>query len=704
MNRALAALPTSPPVREQGAPQGGLQKPTGPAGLFAALTVIDDREYQKDWIWPTSVRETVPRMLNDAHLDGLYRGATLPIRAYDWRLEPNGSDPAVFTQAQKDFGLDAVGAEPAPRAKSRNRFIFDAHLAEALRGIAYGHRFFEQVADVRQDGPASVNGGWLAHLRKLADRPPSTIEDIAVSPDGGLKSVRVPAQSSSQPFAVGLTDLAVNRLVAYVWEREGANWRGRSMLRSCHRPWKLKDRVMTVGAINIERAGGVPYIEGAPGMQGPQLADLNALAQRFRVGETAGAAIPHGATLKFASAAGGDQAVGYVRLQNEEMARAWLMMFMQLGQTETGSRALGESFIDYFSLAQQAIARWFRDTFNEHVIEDWLEWNYGDSQQFAPRLVFEQAGDPADALGSALEEAASQGALPEGSQALAAVGGQSHRRPFRHAPASAGLTITTPAGGERTLRRQRFPHEVAAATDFEAIEQAYLTALDGLLADVAEVRSGQIDELVAQVELARDDLERLAAITVTAAGAQRIAERLQAAAREAVGEARREAAAQGVTVPDPDLAVLDAALDAHGAALAETLARGVALSGSSAAVRLHGSEGELSVLVREHLEGMTWASAEQELRGAVQAASNGGRFEVLGAAEAEADTSRLYHSSLLDQATCGPCAEADGQEYADMADVDASFTQGGGYALCEGGPRCRCTAVLVVGESEASVE
>jgi hypothetical protein len=63
-------------------------------------------------------------------------------------------------------------------------------------------------------------------------------------------------------------------------------------------------------------------------------------------------------------------------------------MFLQLGQTETGSRALGSEFVEYAFIAQKAVAQWFVDIFNEHVIEDLIDWNYGEQVDQVPLLTY----------------------------------------------------------------------------------------------------------------------------------------------------------------------------------------------------------------------------------------------------------------------------------------------------------------------------
>jgi hypothetical protein len=71
------------------------------------------------------------------------------------------------------------------------------------------------------------------------------------------------------------------------------------------------------------------------------------------------------------------------------MARKFMLMVMQLGQTRTGSRALGTTFVDFWASGMEAIAWWFSDIFNEYVIEDDIDWNFGEDTEQVPRLAFD---------------------------------------------------------------------------------------------------------------------------------------------------------------------------------------------------------------------------------------------------------------------------------------------------------------------------
>ena len=345
---------------------------------------IDTTEYVPELRWPMSVR-AYQKMRTDAQLSGLFRAMTMPIRRFRWLIDPNNANPAIVDALSADLNLDVKGQEPRPRGRRKRRFSFDRHLYHALLALMYGHMYFEQVGEI-------VDNRW--RLRKLVPIMPDTITQILTADDGGLISVK---QGFSKPVGTvlgsvgigGQIELPVDRIAAYVWEQEGANWVGRSIFRDCYRNWLIKDRLMRVDAINHERAGGVPWIEAQPGASPKELEAMKQMAMKFKVGEDSGGAVPSGATLNIARLGAGTDVVASIRMHDEAMARLFLHMFIQLGQTTTGSRALGEAFIEQAIIAQKAVAQWFIDITNEHVIEDWVDWNFGEDEEFVPLLTYE---------------------------------------------------------------------------------------------------------------------------------------------------------------------------------------------------------------------------------------------------------------------------------------------------------------------------
>jgi hypothetical protein len=371
------------PTRELGAILGGSLTP---AGMAPWSSFYDDQEFVPELQWPTSVA-TYKQMRSDAQLSALYNATAQSLLRFKWSIDPNGADDDMVNKISEDYNLPILGAEVNTRRRSKRRFSFRKHLWRALNAGIYGHYYFEQVGYIGQGNNPPDDGLW--HLRKLAERPPWTIQEIRVASDGGLVSIVQNVQKSGGPMVWGsLPEIPVDTLVGYVWDQEGANWAGRSWFRECYKNWVIKDRLMRIDAINHERAGGVPYIEAHPGATYEEIERLNQMAQGFRIGDTAGGAVPAGA--KFNIARGTNSSVvDSIQYHDEAMARRFMLMVMQLGQTQTGSRALGSTFIDFWAHGLETIADWVCDTFNEHVIEDDVDWNWGEEVEQVPILTYE---------------------------------------------------------------------------------------------------------------------------------------------------------------------------------------------------------------------------------------------------------------------------------------------------------------------------
>jgi hypothetical protein len=364
-----------PPTNEIGAViQGGSVLP----GLPPWRQWVDTDEFVPELVWPNSVL-TYERMRSDSQVSALFHSTQMAIRRFNWHIDPNGADEAMVTKLSKDYNLPILGEKVNQRLRAKGRFAFDQHLRKAMMAGIYGHYYFEQVGNIEPDR--------MWHLHKLAERPPRTIQSFVVSDTGSLLSI-IQNISPGRMLMSELPEIPIDRLVGYVWEQEGANWAGRSWLRDIYKNWVVKDRLIRIDAVNHERAGGVPYIEAHPGATFDEIKQLNEMAKGFRIGDTSGGAVPSGAKLNVARGTN-SSVVDSIRYHDEAMARRFMLMVMQLGSTTTGSRALGSTFIDFWAHGLSAIAQWFADTFNEHVIEDDIDWNFGEDVDQVPILGYE---------------------------------------------------------------------------------------------------------------------------------------------------------------------------------------------------------------------------------------------------------------------------------------------------------------------------
>jgi hypothetical protein len=672
------------------------------SGMAGWGTFYDQRDYAPKMQWPARFEPT-ERMLTDSQVEGLRLGVQLPIRRLRWSIDPQDARGVVAEGVAKDFGLPLKGQDDFKRGRRRGRFSHDAHLTTALRALDHGFRFFEQYGEIGDDG--------LWHLRKFADRSPRTMVNgqIHVAPDGGLVDIVQGLGRAPKP-------IPVERLIAYVWDQEAGSWTGRSMLRGCYRPWLAKDMAFRVAPLNIERNGiGVPVITGQQGATEEQLAALSAMAQAYRSGDRAGGAIPYGTELKLKGVEGTiPDAVGFMRFCNEEMAKGFLAMFMQLGTTATGSRSLGSVLLDYFSYCIEAIADWYAEITTAHGIEDWVDWNYGPDEE-APALVWERVQDEeldiADLVSlvdkgliqvdpeieavlrrryklptAPLPEEAPPAPDPEPSPPEPAPVQAKARERRRAVAASADLSLP-----DRELRRQPYQQEVIAKVDYELMDAQVQGQIDTLVGAIKGQQADQIAELAAAIEDADGDLELLAKVEATPIFTDTLENAMHTMAAQGVEQAMGEAERQGITPKAPDLDT--SGLTARAKNVDTLLSRSLSEAAGRRASSLTGgslSPAEVASQVKDYLSGLSDAYLQEQLAGTTVQAMNTGRKAVF----AENPPKLLYASELLDENACEECTAIDGTEYESLEAAEADYPTGG-YAECLGGPRCRGTLVAV---------
>lgn len=733
-------LPTSPPTDEIGALT---QWAPGLPGWYNY--VGDDLERSPQLMWPQSIL-TYSQMRHDAQVQGLYLGTTLPLRRYRYLIDPNGCDPTMVDKLAQDLSLNVQGKEPEARRKYRDRFNFAKHLQDALVALLMGHYAFEQVGEIGDDD--------LWHLRKLAPRPPESISEIFIDAVGDLVGFKqffssVPAQ------APGLID--ASRVTWYSWMMEGANWTGRSMLRACYRNWLRKDRLLRVDAQKQERNGmGIPIAEAAAGLSGAGLIRLDTMMRRLRAGDMSGGAVPAGTKVSLVGTTGTlPDTINSIRMDNEEMARAWLAMFMQLGQTETGSRALGSEFIDFFSDAIDEMAFWFCGTFTASVIENWWDWNVGEDEDATPQLIFTRNPDSAWAgrdvawliqrgaitLDEELENAIrDRYGLPNRSPGdpkpvYPAPAGSEPWPPGPDQPATPPLAPQAPANGNpseaqasgtpedrrrggsvraqqgtgspvslpnRPLRRQPYEHEIQAAVDWATMDMTWQGARNQLVTQVRNAQRRQIDQLHDQIVEAGNDLDALNSIQADPELEALLFTAMGNMAVQGAHDAQLEASRQGTTIQLPDFTALSNQQQTRAQVLDAFLANTLSASARSNAIRFAGgslSGAEIADKVKTNLQGLSDAYLRDQLGGALTAAMNSGRRATMELG----DPSEIYASELLDDNTCENCIGEDGTQFVSLGDAERDYPSGG-FVDCLGGARCRGTLVAVYGETAATIE
>lgn len=357
-----------------------------------------------DLTFPTSVTIYDRMRRTDTQIGSLMRAIALPIRSAAWDLDATGVDPAIAA-----FVADELNLNRGPHFVGG--IDWPDHLRQVLLALAWGFAPFEIVYDI---GPARTEGApaTVAHLRGLYPRPPRTITEVRVNPEGDLVGVVqcAPGFDTGVQFtgmraasAGGATDvwLPRNRLAFYCFEREGADWTGTSLLRGAYKDWWLKEQALRYANQGIERNSmGLPVVGYDDDSDREKALEI---ATQARAGATAGVAIPRDRmdfTLVGVTGRVSDP-MPLVKYHDQAMSRAALAMFLDLGH-DSGARSLGDTFVDFFTMSLQSIAEWIAVTTTKEVIRPLVDINFGPGKPI-PTLRCEQISATHPATADALK-------------------------------------------------------------------------------------------------------------------------------------------------------------------------------------------------------------------------------------------------------------------------------------------------------------
>jgi hypothetical protein len=389
-------------------PEQGYASTVTPAGFRTIQGTRNDYE-SVDWTetpdlrfpWSPLIYDRMRR--SDAQIAALLQSIRLPIIGAKPILQTEDVRPVVAAFVKNQLGLDDRGRA----RRRRSGIVWSEHVHHALLMLVYGFMPFETVyeagpppvdldvrgnsGDIRREANASVVDYELPpvmhHLRKLAPRMPRTLKRVVVSRDGGLAGiVQQPLPDTIiTPGEIDGIFIPVDQIVMYVNDREGADWYGQSILRAPYKHWMIKDVLLRLGAQIVERNGmGVPIVTG-----GNDPEQAKKFAEDFRAGANAGGWLPEGATLALVGVTGSTKdELPLVKYHDEAIARSALAMFLQLGSTDSGSRALGETQVDAFLRSLMAVLNNIAETTTEHVIRDLVERNFGPDEAY-PVLTFD---------------------------------------------------------------------------------------------------------------------------------------------------------------------------------------------------------------------------------------------------------------------------------------------------------------------------
>lgn len=368
---------SEPSSIEQGQP-GGVRKSFHPHTRKPTFSA-DSFEQNLELRAPKSTTIYDRMRSEDGEVGAVLLAIRQAISGADWTLDVQDVAPDVAEFVRSELGMPAPGQANSRRRRHGINII--GHIAEIAETQTWaGFAIFEKVYEVGprnegQPGRRETDDSDVYHLRKLAPRHPRTIHDIEVNEDGGLKAIWQNPRVGSELVAIDARDVVV-----YTHRKEGADWWGRSVLRTAYKHWLMKDVFMKLDAQAVERNSmGIPvgtYSDAS------QKDDLDQQLADYRSGANTFITVPLGCKVEFQGVSGATiDVTPKIEYHDKQISRSALAMYLNLGH-DAGARSLGETFHDVFLDACQGAADAIAEVATEHVIRDLVELNFGAEEPY----------------------------------------------------------------------------------------------------------------------------------------------------------------------------------------------------------------------------------------------------------------------------------------------------------------------------------
>jgi hypothetical protein len=310
------------------------------------------------------------------------RAVKLPIRSAQWMVSPDDESPEA--KAQSDLFSHILFKD---LGKPWTRFT-----GEALTFVDFGYSMFEKTFKPVLNHPKF---GPYVGVKSLGFRGQRTIERWIVDHNGNLLSIEQQAYGDT-----GRIVQIDNRfLIHFCPDQEGDNFEGISFLRACYGSWFRKNLYLKLLAAGIEKyAIPVPILTVPSGKENSvEYENALRVLKRYTSNQVNYITKPAGWELEVKVTTLDPQKIrDSIKDENQEMVNSFLAGFLMLGQTNTGSHALGSTLGDFFGTAVQFIGDHICEVMNAELLNDLVKLNF-PGQELKCKLKVEGIKDSASA-------------------------------------------------------------------------------------------------------------------------------------------------------------------------------------------------------------------------------------------------------------------------------------------------------------------
>ena len=389
---------------EQPKPGAPLDKTTateekGVSGTLIYQGIITQEEYNKTLTGITGYKTYDVMRRSDSTIRQALQIVKLPLLSASRQIIPaRDKDGAVTDKAQKyaDFIHDQLF----------NKIDFDQFMKEALGWYDFGFSVFEEVFKIDK-----FQGQTVIGLDKIASRKQITVAAWQMqNGDAGITQRTSDGKNVSIPR---------EKLAVFTYDKEGDNYEGISLLRSIYKDWDIKDNLVLVNAMALEKHGmGMPIVkERDDQTASPEdQAEAEAVLSNVRANEQSFMKIPKTMQVEMMDMKGSTtkEIIPTLNYHDGRIMAGVLARFMELGGAAgTGSQSLSQDLSSIFMKSEETAAKQFAGVVYNDIIKQLIDLNFSDGESVGyPKLQFSDiADDDTVALSTSISNLTNAGLL-----------------------------------------------------------------------------------------------------------------------------------------------------------------------------------------------------------------------------------------------------------------------------------------------------
>lgn len=388
---ALAAAPSSLPVQPAAPPDKprvDLREIGQPGATVFGDLARNENELNEDFQFPQSL-DRYEAMRCTPVIAGLLKILELSVLGDEWSVVPAAKDPSAYAtvaaaRLEENLRAELEWRGPTGNVSSQS---FDDVLRNYLLCLPFGFSFDEICWRYQGDQVA---------IAKLAPRLPRSVNQFISHPDNPSDLEYI--QQNVYHSRYGWPKIPANKITLCVFNREGDNFTGRSLLRPLWQPYFIKDGVLRVQAMAVERNGmGVPQALAMfpdARLSGDDRTVVEAIVRRWRAGDASGVVMPPGYKIELTTAnTNATDNINLLQYLDRQQAIALVLMILTAGLDGGGAYAQSQTHDSISQRVVGSIKQQIAGYINNGFVYQWWRLNFeGKCRrpefQFANRVYF----------------------------------------------------------------------------------------------------------------------------------------------------------------------------------------------------------------------------------------------------------------------------------------------------------------------------